>query len=190
MVLASPAKRQLRQQMRAQRRALTTRQQRLASLRLARRLRLHPALLRARRIGLYLPNEGEIDPRPGLLNGNSQKRFYLPLLDPLTPGLLRFGRWQRHQPLTRNRFGIAEPRLPACRPVPLWSLDVLVIPLVAFDEKGGRLGMGGGFYDRSLAAINRWPRRPLLVGVGYRFQQQPKLPLEEWDIRLDMVLTD
>ena len=183
-------KRQLRQQIRARRRALNNREKQLAAQRLARRMATEPRLQRARRVGLYLPNDGEIDPRPGLLNGNRQRQLYLPILDPINPGRLGFARWQKNQPLHSNRFGIPEPQLPASRLAALWSLDVLIMPLVAFDSRGGRLGMGGGFYDRTLAGWRRWPRRPVLVGVGYRFQQVESLPLDPWDIPLDLLLSD
>ena len=180
----------LRRQLRSKRRAMPEQQRALAAERLARRLRNHPRLLFTRRIGLYLPNDGEIDPRPGLIGGGHRRRLYLPLLDPLSPGLLRFCRWRGSDGLATNRYGIAEPKHGIRRTVPVWSLDVLVMPLVAFDDQGGRLGMGGGYYDRSLAAWQRWPRRPLLVGVGYQFQRVPTLPVAHWDIPLDLVLTD
>ena len=180
----------LRREMRRRRRALSPHQRAEAAERLARHLRGHPRLHFARRIGLYLPNDGEIDPRPGLAGGGRRRNLFLPLLDPMSAGQLRFCHWRRRDRLVSNRYGIDEPAHGIRRTVPVWSLDVLVMPLVAFDSQGGRLGMGGGYYDRTLAAWRRWPRRPLLVGVAYQFQRVPTLPVAGWDIPLDMVITD
>ena len=189
-LLDAQQRRALRQQIRARRRAMTAHQRHMAASRLARHLRCHPRLAFAKRIGLYLPNDGEIDPRPGLAEGGRRRQRFLPVLDPITPGLLHFARWKANTPLVRNRYSIAEPSPARARIVPTWSLDVLIMPLVAFDDRGGRLGMGGGYYDRSLAAWHRWPRKPLLVGVAYGFQRVDSLPLAEWDIPLDVVITD
>ena len=71
-------------------------------------------------------------------------------------------------------------------------LDVMLLPLVGFDSEGRRLGMGGGYYDATLAYLRsrrRW-RKPLLVGVAYACQQLKEVPAEPWDVRLDMILTE
>lgn len=97
----------------------------------------------ARHIGLYLPNDGEID--PGLFMAQSQRRgmhFYLPVLHPIHSGQLAFCRYDAATPMAPNRFGIPEPVFHSRRIRPAWSLDVVLMPLVGFDEEGGRLGMG------------------------------------------------
>ncbi len=183
-------RRKLRRQMRRQRRALSRGERLAAAERLARRLRGSDELLRARRVALYLPADGELDPRPALLDTFSHKALYLPVLDPLRPGILRFAPWRPGVAMTGNRFGIPEPRYRHGELAPVWSLDVILMPLVAWDRQGNRLGMGGGFYDRTLAPRRRWPSRPRLVGVGYRFQEVPELEMARWDVPLDAVVTD
>jgi 5-formyltetrahydrofolate cyclo-ligase len=72
------------------------------------------------------------------------------------------------------------------------ELDLILLPLVAFDESGQRLGMGGGFFDRSLAFLawrQHW-RKPHLIGLAYDFQKVAALPREPWDVPLDAVVTD
>jgi 5-formyltetrahydrofolate cyclo-ligase len=88
----------------------------------------------------------------------------------------------------RNRYGIAEPAAPRH----LWrsarALDLVMLPLVAFDAHGHRLGMGGGYYDRALA--NTSGRRPLKLGIAYECQRLPLVPCRAWDVPLDAVLTE
>tara|TARA_B100000676_G_scaffold253991_1_gene260054 strand:+ start:160 stop:384 length:225 start_codon:yes stop_codon:yes gene_type:complete len=64
------------------------------------------------------------------------------------------------------------------------------LPLVAFDERGNRLGMGGGFYDRTLAFSRRPGHKPALIGCAYAFQEIRMLPAESWDIPLQYIATD
>ena len=181
---------QLRRTMRQRRRALSAGSQRLAARQLTRKLAATLRIRRARRIALYLPADGEIDPR-GLMQHTGFKRcvFLLPVLDPLRPGHLRFVPWQPGQPLTKNRFGIPEPHLSG----PLaaaWALDVILMPLVAFDDAGNRLGMGGGFYDRTLADLPRRPKQPWLAGTAHRFQRVSRLETARWDKAMNCVITD
>ena len=89
-----------------------------------------------------------------------------------------------------NLYGINEPAL-LLRGRALWALDVILLPAVAFDQEGFRLGMGGGYYDRTLADMARRPRRPRLVAVGYDFQRVEKgvIPLAPWDQPVDLTVT-
>jgi len=182
----------LRWHLRQARRELNPQQQQDAAIGLANTLRKHPRVMGARHIGLYLPNDGEID--PGQFMAQSQRRgmhFYLPVLHPIHSGQLAFCRYDATTPMAPNRFGIPEPVFHSRRIRPAWSLDVVLMPLVGFDEEGGRLGMGGGFYDRSFAFTRIRPRlRPTLIGLAHELQKVQKLPVEPWDIPLDAVVTD
>lgn len=140
------------------------------------------------RIGLYLPNDGEMDPLPLLHRAWSmRKRCYLPVLDPIGSNRLWFMPYRAGDALTPNRFGIPEPAHAARTRVRADALNLILAPLVAFDRHGHRLGMGGGYYDRSLDFLRRrryW-RRPLLYGIAYEFQRVPALRAAVWDIGLD-----
>ncbi|RLK48203.1 5-formyltetrahydrofolate cyclo-ligase [Alkalispirillum mobile] len=182
----------LRQMMRARRRAQPLAVRRKAARALARRVSRHPLLRNVRRLAAFLPADGEMDPRP-LVHRLHRRgvRVYLPVVRPGTR-VLRFRAWRPGQALRRNRFGIPEPlpnSTPLLRPV---ELDLVLTPLVAFDGRGGRLGMGGGFYDASFAFLGRWRWRthPRLVGVAWSFQCVPELPLAPWDIPLHGVATE
>lgn len=182
-----PERAQLRRELRARRRALSPAQQAAAARALAHRLATLPLLRHARDIALYWPVDGEIDPRL-LARRCRGHRFYLPVLQAFPAGTLRFAPWRAGDRLARNRFGIPEPRGSATRPAR--ALDALLLPLTGFDARGNRLGMGGGFYDRTLAFHRHGQRRPLLVGVAHACQQVPALPVQAWDVPLAVVVTD
>lgn len=181
----------LRRTLREQRRALTPAEQQAAAWRLADKLRPSLALHRARHIGLYLPADGELDPLPAILAPDRvRRRFYLPVLPRHQDAVLHFARWYPGEPLQTNRYGIGEPPLHGRRLVPMWRLDLVLMPLVAFDDQGRRLGMGGGFYDRALARLAHKPHRPRLLGVAHHFQRVERLPVADWDQPVDEVITD
>jgi 5-formyltetrahydrofolate cyclo-ligase len=186
------SRRQLRQSLRQKRRSLSFEEQRQASERLALNLLRHPDLHRARHIGIYLANDGEIDPSLYIdLARKKGIRFYLPILHPIYPGKLVFSPYYDGVQLTANRFGIPEPPFPRSRRKPAWALDAVLFPLVGFDETGGRLGMGGGFYDRTFAFSRIRPcMAPKLVGLAHDFQRVEQLPIEPWDVPLHGVVTD
>ena len=181
-------KQQLRRQLRARRRALSPYQQRLAAERLTRQLVRLPGYSRVRSIALYWATDGEIDLHALMRRlQRDGKKVYLPVLQPRKIALW-FRPWRTNSAMLANRFGIPEPT--AGRRQPPWALDWVLLPLVGFDEAGGRLGMGGGFYDRTFAARGRWPRQPRLIGVAHQCQQVDRIPLESWDIPLAAVVTD
>lgn len=184
-----PQRQQLRRDLRAARRNLSVFQQKAAARRLVQRLAQLPALKRAKHVALYWPMDGEIDPRQ-LARASSlmTRRFYLPVLRPFPAFTLRFVQWQPGMPLHRNRFGIPEPA--GRRMVSATHLDAILLPLTGFDDRGHRLGMGGGFYDRTLAFRRKGGRKPLLIGVAHACQQVPRLPVAEWDVPLATVVTD
>lgn len=181
-------RKQLRRELRARRRALSPAQQKSAARALARNLARLPSLGRPRRVALYWPMDGEIDPRY-LHQRSNRHEFFLPVLRAFPAFTLGFARWQAGMPLHRNRFGIPEP---AGRPLlPAHRLDVILLPLTGFDASGNRLGMGGGFYDRTLAFLRRaGGRRPLLVGIAHACQQLDRLPAAAWDVPVQFVVTD
>ena len=183
----------LRRQLRQARRQLSPTRQRLAARELYRQLAQHPVFRRARHIAFYLPNDGEIDPRPLMLEAQRRgKATYLPVLNAWPRTRMVFQRLMPNERLAPNRFGIAEPAFRPNRQRRIWTLDLVLMPLVGFDEDGGRLGMGGGFYDRSLAYRDRRKNghKPTLLGLAHECQKVDRLPLEPWDVSLQASVTD
>ena len=183
----------LRRTLRAQRLALPPAERAARSRRIARQVVHTPLFTSARRIAVYLPDRGEVDPTPLMAAARAAgKRLYLPVLAPVHPRLLWFVAWDPDTRLIPNRFGIPEPPVSKRRRVPARALDLIITPLVGFDDKGTRLGMGGGFYDTTFAHRNRhrhW-HRPRLLGLAYDFQQVDTLPRRPWDVNLDAVATE
>lgn len=184
---------QLRRMLRKARRELTPSEQRKAAQGLYRQLAQQPLFRRAKHISLYLPTDGEIDPR--LLLRAAQRRgkaTYLPVLSAWPRTKMVFQRVRPGDKLLPNRFRILEPRVNANRQRPVWALDLVLLPLVGFDDVGGRLGMGGGFYDRSLAYLARrqsW-RKPTLLGLAHECQKVERLAQASWDVPLAGTVTD
>ena len=187
------ARRALRSRLREMRRALDSGQRNLAAHSCARLLSELAAFRNARRIAAYLPADGELDTGPLIARAWAMgKSVFLPVLLPHGENRLWFARYEPDTVLRRNRFGIPEPvRAPQTRIAPL-ALDLVLTPLVGFDAQGNRLGMGGGFYDRSFAYLLRHRHwfRPRLIGIAYDFQRQPPLPHQPWDVPLHAIVTE
>jgi 5-formyltetrahydrofolate cyclo-ligase len=183
----------LRRRLRAARRALGQRRQRANSAAiLACLARLRP-VRRAGRIALYVAGDGEPDILSLMhrLPGDG-RRWYLPVLRGHARGRLWFVRHRAGQRLRPNRFGIPEPRQRRRAIQPVHGLDLVLMPLVGFDARCNRLGMGAGYYDRSLAHLGRrryW-RRPLLIGIAHACQRVDRLDPRPWDVPLDAVVTE
>ena len=189
----SDSRNALRRSLRAQRNTLSAAQQLRAAQQLATRLATQPLFRVSRRIAVYLPNDGEIDPVPLMTRiWRMNKTCYLPILSRLTHDRLWFAPFTPDTPLTQNRFGIFEPLTPARNRISAQELDLILMPLVAFDTQGNRLGMGGGFYDKSLAFLRtrRVWRKPHLIGLAHDFQRVDKLTASAWDVPLQAVATD
>ena len=143
----------------------------------------------AEHIAAYFAVKGEISLEPlidqALSNG---KKIYLPNLDQKS---LRFSPYFHQQKMRINRYKLPEPDVSDDEMLAPEALDLVLAPLVVFDAKGNRIGMGGGFYDRSFAfRKDSERRRPLLIGVAHELQKIESLEPESWDVQLDMVVTD
>ena len=183
----------MRKELRARRRALSNQQQQSHSQSLARHFVASPLFLRCHSIALYLANDGELDPAPLAAEARrAGKKLYLPVLRARPNRALWFCEFRLGDPLYRNRFGIQEPDIRRRPPRPPWGMDLILLPLVAFDAEGNRLGMGGGFYDRTFSFLrhrNHW-RKPLLIGAAHECQQIGLIETRAWDIPLNGVITE
>lgn len=183
----------LRRAMRERRRQLTAAHRLDAAARLGRVLEDLPELLTDTTFAGYWAVAGELSLHavvPGF--ARREQTYCLPVLveDPL--GHLRFAPWYPGVAIAPNRYGIPEP---AAAGQPLLAPDAIqcvFVPLVAFDRRGNRLGSGAGYYDRTFAFLRERerPTEPLLVGVGYAFQEVAALDAAAWDVPLDLVATE
>jgi 5-formyltetrahydrofolate cyclo-ligase len=140
--------------------------------------------LKSADIAGYIPVNSEIDPLP-LMGALQELGFELAL--PATVGSkapLTFRRWKLGDPLSPGEFGILEPQAAAG----LVDVRLMLVPLVAFDDKGRRLGYGQGYYDRTLRAL-RSSAAVIAVGLGFDEQEVGEIPEDPFDERLDYIAT-
>ncbi len=181
------SKRQLRKSIRKQRASLTNMELVQAEHNLAIQAKTSNRLLQARRILSYAPFAGEISPA-SLVNTIASKSIHYPRITNFRLGQMQF--YAADKIYNLNRYGIEEPKAIG-KPRPANSFDLLLIPLVAFDRSGTRMGMGAGYYDRALEALgHQTSTKPYLVGLAHHFQEVKSLERAPWDVPLDAILTD
>lgn len=151
----------------------------------------HISLPKNARIGVYLSNDGELGTEQLIQKlRESKHQVYLPVIHPFNGATLLFQLYEKNSPMKSNRYGILEPQLNCSHICPLYELDYLLMPLVAFDAQGNRLGMGGGYYDKTLTNYYaQGHQKPVLLGLAHDCQKVPLLPIEAWDVPLQKILT-
>jgi len=175
--------------MRAARHNLSKLDQRQASKLLKQKLSQHSNFKYVKSVALYLANDGEVNTYPAIQQAWQRgQHVYLPVLDPIRKGFLWFVEYKPDSRMRNNRFGIAEPDPRFNRRINPRFLHAVGLPLVAFDSEGNRLGMGGGFYDRSFEFCRQPGVKPRLFGLAHRCQQADTLPMESWDIQLKGII--
>lgn len=131
----------------------------------------------------FVPIRTEIDPLPAMAEAAAHGPVGVPVIQGKDMPLL-FSRWQPEAPMRDGPFGASVPEVDD-----FFEPEILIVPLVAFDTRGGRLGYGGGFYDRTLELL-RARRSTLAIGFAFDAQEAADLPLEPTDQPLDMVVTE
>lgn len=177
----------LRQEMKARRLALDARTRIASAEGLARQLAALPALSSPGYLAGYWAVDGEMSLHAVMPRLADEVVYCLPCL--ADDAHLQFAPWRAGDPLVQNRYGIPEPDLAASSRLSPAELSLVLLPLVAFDRRGNRLGMGAGYYDRSFAFRRNAGAPPLLVGIGYGFQEVATLDPQPWDIPLDFIAT-
>jgi 5-formyltetrahydrofolate cyclo-ligase len=184
---------QLRRQMRQQRRLLSPDARAEAHRQFARVLNRSLLLQPGRRVAVYFAYGYEADLQHVIHVAHRRGcLLYLPLITHFRHSRMRFVRYRMDSVMRVNRYGIAEPEPRHAEIIPVRHLDLVLLPLVAFDEHGWRLGSGAGFYDRSLHHLRearQW-RRPRLIGVAYECQRVARLQPDRWDVPLDGIVTE
>jgi len=180
---------ELRQRNRKLRAELEVKQLEVAADALAERILSLNEYRQAQHIAAYFAVNGEIGLTSLIDHALSQgKAVYLPNLDQQA---LRFSPYFHGQKMRTNKFRLPEPDVDESEMLAPAELDLVLAPLVVFDENRNRIGMGGGFYDRSFAfRKNPEPKRPVLIGVAHELQKVERIVPQDWDVRLDMIVTD
>ncbi len=184
----------IRKEIQAKRQQLSLRQQQIAAEQLAMQLIKHPTFQHSQNIACYLATQGELDLMPFIQAcWQHNKNVYLPVLQPRNHHPLWFVPFTPTTTLIPNRYGILEPNHKKNqRSKKIITLDSIFLPLVAFDLSGNRVGMGAGYYDRTLNMLKTrqcW-LKPRLIGVGYAFQQVKSIKTNVWDVPMHFISTD
>lgn len=177
-------KTRLRQQLRQQRQTLSTTERNAAADMIARHTLALPHWAQLSNVAIYLATDCEADPQPLARRALEQgKHLFLPVIQ--AKRTLQFARWEPGDSLIKNTFGIGEPAAHIQR-VTAATMDLICLPLVGWSSAGTRLGMGGGFYDRTLTSASDTIR----LGLGYNCQHSADIPREHWDVGLHWVATE
>jgi 5-formyltetrahydrofolate cyclo-ligase len=145
--------------------------------------------MRAKKIGFYIAMHGEISAAELMRKIQVGKSFYLPALSTTQFHKLNFIQVTHQSKLITNQYGIPEPQANPSKVLAPYLLDIVLCPLVAFDLQGHRLGMGGGYYDRTFNFKQHNKNKPLLVGLAHDFQQCKHVPHTDLDIPLNFIVT-
>jgi len=173
----------------AARRSLTPEERLHLSEIIARRFFASRWFASAKHIGLYLPADDEVDTRSIIAQcWRARRAVFVPVIGPRST--MHFRRIEPDSTLVTNCFGLLEPKDGVV--VPSVRLDVVITPTVAFDKHGQRIGMGGGYFDRSFAFLKhrRLYGKPKLVGVAFSCQEVNEIARNPWDVSLSAVITD
>jgi 5-formyltetrahydrofolate cyclo-ligase len=179
---------ELRQQLLAVRAKLMTAQRLAAQQQVLAKILALPQWQQANTVAIYWPVRDELNPLD-LLTVAPAKHFYLPILT--VQHQLNFARYQVDTVLVNNKYKIAEPQITSQTDIKTAEqLDIIFVPMVGFDTECHRLGMGQGYYDKTLAPVLLQPTRPSLIGLAFACQHVETIPADVWDIPLDMIITE
>lgn len=172
---------------------LTEEERKVAAEEAADRIIASTVFHNAQHIAIYYAYRGELD-TTSMIQAiwQSEKQCYLPILSSVTKGFMHFGEYHTDQQLKLNRYGIPEPNCDIDLCILPQELDLVILPLLAFDAAGNRLGTGAGYYDRTFAFRKSTGavKKPLLCGYAYSFQELENIHAESWDVPLDYVVTE
>ena len=182
---------ELRRRLSEQRTRLAPRERIAAAEALAEALEQLPEFIVDTRVAGYWAVGGEVPLLAAYARLRAREQTYLlPVI--VGENSLQFAPWQAGAPVRANRYGIPEPEIDTAHLLSAGAVDLVLVPLLGFDRAGNRLGMGAGYYDRTFAFLRDAPRpaQPVLVGIGYHFQEIDALTPQPWDVPLDFIATD
>ena len=200
----------IRHSVRIKRNALSHTEQNVAANNIALKLQSLAHIKAATHIAIYLANDAELSLQPFIYwCWQHNKQVYLPVIHPFSKGHLLFLHYSQHTKLVKNTYGITEPKLDVNSVIPIEQLEIILTPLVAFDNTGARIGMGGGYYDRTLAYWYSIYQQQLTeqteqarqakatqkvqknhpIGIAHDCQHLAHIPSQTWDVPLPEIIT-
>ncbi|OCF93606.1 5-formyltetrahydrofolate cyclo-ligase [Gilliamella sp. wkB7] len=177
----------IRQNIRQKRRQLSLTERINAQNTIYQQITQHQSIKLAKNIAIFLSFDGEVETKPIIeYLWQQNKSVYLPVIHPFASSHLLFLKYTPQTPLIKNKFNILQPALNVLNVLPCQKLDIIFTPLVAFDERGYRIGMGGGYYDRMLA--NYQSQQILPIGLAFACQKVPHIDNQPWDVKLPEII--
>lgn len=186
----STIKTKIRKEMRQRRLALSPETHQLTSQKICNALMARPEYKSANVIATYLPCQNEVDSKT-LIDAAwaAHKTICLPVITDYQKKKMMFYTHTAKAPLIDNQYQILEPDTKQQTPLDSTDIDLLITPLIAFDQEGNRLGQGGGYYDRFLSQYLNAKQKPIIAGIAYDFQEISNIPVDPWDIPLDFIIS-
>jgi 5-formyltetrahydrofolate cyclo-ligase len=181
-------KKLLRQHFIAKRLAITAAGRMQAADAVAQQLCSLPEWPSADYVAGYWATQGEVPLHIVQMRTQLPKIWCLPIIQ--ADNTLKFAPWRSGDNLVSNRYGIPEPDISPTSALASSTPSIILVPLLAYTRTGARLGMGGGYYDRSFAFRHGQAAPPLLIGIAYSDQETEHLPSEEWDVKMDMLINE
>ncbi|CRK85766.1 Uncharacterized protein YgfA [Candidatus Providencia siddallii] len=178
----------IRKFFRSLRRQLSVNEKKYSAQMIVNRILSNKNIINSINIGLFLSFDGEINTVP-LINAlwKLNKNIFLPCIHPFIPQNLIFLYYDSKTILIKNNYCINEPKFNIYKIFSIENLDVIIVPLVAFDNQRNRLGMGGGFYDKIL---ENWEQKKFYpIGIAYDCQKIEDLCIDNWDVQLPEIIT-
>ncbi|WP_392563662.1 5-formyltetrahydrofolate cyclo-ligase [Orbus wheelerorum] len=183
----SSVTKEIRSKVRNIRRELPHEQRLKAEHGIYQQIKKHPKVSSAKHIAIFLSFDGELNTKPIIEYFWQQKKsIFIPIIHPFNNDHMFFLRYDEQTELTRNRFGILQPKLDVRNIIPYKKLDIIFTPLVAFDERNYRIGMGRGYYDRLLAGYQQTDIYP--IGLAFTCQKISYIPNQPWDVQLPEII--
>lgn len=190
MTVAAAQKNYLRTRIKHQRNTLTTPFMERSALAVLGHVSSMKLIEDSQTIAFYLPLGGEISCMPLIQYALSlKKQCFVPKVFPSNKRGMWFLPYSGKDSASKGSFGIYEPTAPTSQAIRPSKIDVIFMPLIAFDNLGNRIGMGGGYYDSVLQNLNKNHVCPKLVGLAYNFQEVKEVTAQDWDIKLDAIAT-
>jgi len=179
----------IRQRIRAKRKTISDTERMTSMLMATRYLAASELFNTAQNIACYLSTKNEFNTLSMIeLIWQQKKKCFLPIV--LPDKTLSFYAYDRDQSLTKNCFGILEPNAEENTAIDLKKLDLVLMPLTAFDKQGHRIGSGSGCYDKTFTFVKSQAKKPFLCGVAYSLQEMDVITPEAWDVNLKAILTE
>lgn len=188
MQIHSSVTKEIRANVRTIRQSLSQQQRLQAEQSIYQQIAQHPRVLAASNVAIFLSFDGELDTKPIIEYLWQQKKsVFIPIIHPFNRNYMLFLRYHEQTVLIRNQFGILQPKLDVRDIIPYKKLDIIFTPLVAFDKRNYRIGMGRGYYDRLLTNYQQHNIYP--IGLAFRCQKIIQVPNQPWDVQLPEIIT-